>query len=237
MSITNAAEYSSYTFKFTSAQVDTSDNFWIIFPRSSYDPYIGNADNYLSDCLPNLYYIPCSSLSLGSISCTADHWYVVVSGIDTTVTAGTTIDITISEVMNPAKGNTGYFEVYHLNSAGTVKAYEEEFGTVTTTDLTPASVIFKSITTDQAELLESANYNLQFYYANTVNNTLRFEIGLPAQYDNTLQMDDSTSCSSVYYDQSGKVNTSSSTALYWFSGTSCNVEKNKFELNVQTVKS
>ncbi|CAG9312215.1 unnamed protein product [Blepharisma stoltei] len=236
MSITNAAEYSSYTFRFTSAQVDANDYFWIIFPRSYYDPYIGKADNYMTDCEPYSYYIPCSSSSLGSISCTADHWYVVVSGIDKTVSASTTIDITISEVMNPAKGQTGNFEVYHLNSAGTVKAYEEEFGTVTTTDLAPSSVIFKSISTDQVELLEIANYTLEFYYAGDVNNTLRFEIGLPSQYDNTLLMNDTTSCSSVYYDQSGKVNTSSSTALSWFSGTSCNVEKDKFELSVQTTK-
>ena len=70
----------------------------------------------LENCFDDYYEIECESTALGSdIECFANHWSVVVTDIGS-VTSGTSVSVTIEDVMNPEASTTEEFGVYILDS-------------------------------------------------------------------------------------------------------------------------
>ncbi|CAG9314827.1 unnamed protein product [Blepharisma stoltei] len=224
--ITNAGEAGTYVFSFSSAAAIASGDYFVVqFPRG-FDAYIGDATNTYSDCLPSTWYLGCSSTALGSVSCTADHWYLLVSGLSKTATASSSIDLTVQGVRNPTAGSTGYFNIYHYKSDGTVKAFITSTTSVTTTAVSPSSITLKDVMTDSTQLSASAKYTFDFYVpSGTYTNDNKIVITFPEQFNLQLYIGSSASasCSTSYYDESNGTGTDHTKALSWISVTSCAV--------------
>ncbi|CAG9323210.1 unnamed protein product [Blepharisma stoltei] len=231
--VKNAAEAATYVFSFSSgADVASGDYFVIQFPRN-FDPYIGDAINTYSDCLPNTWLLSCNSTALGSVSCASDHWYLLINGISKTSTASTILDLTVQSVRNPAAGTTGYFNIYHYASAGTVKAYFTSTTSVTTTSVSPSSIILKDVLSSSSQLVASSKYTFDFYVASaTYTNDIKFVITFPEQFNLQLYIGTSTACSTSYYDESNSAGTDYTKALSWISATSCAVSGQQVTLAI-----
>ncbi|CAG9312525.1 unnamed protein product [Blepharisma stoltei] len=230
---TSAGEVSSYLFTFSSASaVATTDSFIIQFPKD-FDPHVGDAKAVLNDCSPNNFYLTCGSSALGIPSgtlCSADHWYVVVTGITKTLAASASIDIQVNMVQNPVAGTTaGKFSFYQYGSDGSVKSYLQSASTVTIGSNVANIVSLKNVTVDSTELANSATYTFNFYAAATYTPDYIISILFPQQFNNQLKMGTSSSCKSVYYDESSS-STSTTTSTAFSSATSCSVNGNNVTL-------
>ncbi|CAG9328371.1 unnamed protein product [Blepharisma stoltei] len=223
--VNNAGEAANYLFSFTSNQAVASGDYFIIqFPRD-FDAYLGDADNTYPDCFPNDWYLTCSSTALGSVACAADHWYLKVSGVSKTATASSSLDLTVNGIRNPDSGTTGYFNIWHYGSTGTVKAYVNSAISVTTLDPVANSVTLKPVTVSGQLLSGSSTYSFDFYSAGTFSSSYSFEIRFPPQFNLKLANSGTTACTTKYYDDSGAANTDSTVAVDWSSGTtSCTAD-------------
>ncbi|CAG9310326.1 unnamed protein product [Blepharisma stoltei] len=229
---TTAGEISSYAFSFSSASaVATTDSFVIQFPKE-FDPHVGDAKLVFNDCLPNNFYLTCGSTALGITSgtlCSVDHWKVVITGITKTVTAASSIDITIDMVQNPVSVS-GTFSFYQYGSDGSVKSYLQQSGTVSTTSNVANIVSLKNVTIDSTELSETATYTFNFYAAATYTPDYIISILFPQQFNNKLKMGSSATCKSVYYDESSS-STSTTTSTTFSSTSTCTINGNNVTLS------
>ncbi|CAG9328924.1 unnamed protein product [Blepharisma stoltei] len=228
----HANEKSRYNFTFSSgSNIDSGDSFWIVFPNT-YDPFIGDALNSLSSH-GQTYYLSCSSSALGSsISCSASHWILVISGITSSVTAGTSLSILVWYIRNPSKGDTSNFIVYHMSSSESVKSYTSSYGKVTISDV-PSVLTLKGVSVADSELLETTDYTFDFYTSGTFTSQYSFYINFPDQYSLYYSRgSQAATCSCVYYDESGTTDTDSTKAVSWNPTTSCQASYNYFEVEI-----
>ncbi|CAG9312562.1 unnamed protein product [Blepharisma stoltei] len=221
-----ADETTSYIFAFSSAVVvATSDTFVIEFPKD-FSPLLGLASAVFPDCSPNNYYTTCSSTALGIASgtyCSVDHWKLTVTGITKATTAASaSIDITVDGIQNPVASTTGKFSFYQYGSDGSVKAYTQKSGSVTTVSLPSTMVSLKDATVDTTTLSKSATYTFDFYLSSSTTFTTDniISIYFPSQFNNKLRNGSTVPCKSVYYDESSS-STSTTTSNTLSSATSC----------------
>lgn len=198
----HAAEKATYTFSFISdSAVESGDLIWVFFP-TDYDQFLGDADNLYSNTEPGTYYLSCSSSSLGSIQCAANHRILVISKITTKVEALSKISISVWYISNPDAGTTGEFRVYHLNSKSEVISYTEEFGSATILAL-PETLTLKDVKITSNELRDKSDYTFSFYLDQTLTSDHAIYVNFPGVYDLLYSRGDiDSTCASVYYDES-----------------------------------
>ncbi|CAG9330116.1 unnamed protein product [Blepharisma stoltei] len=226
MDISTAGEKAAYTFTFSSeAAIASGDLIYIQFPRD-FDAYIGDADNTYPDCLPNNWYLTCTSSALGTgITCTADHWYLIVSGASAQ-SAGASASLVVYGVRNPGPSATGYFNIWHYDSTQKLKASFYSSVSVTPTS-SISNINLKPLSATDRTLTTSTTYNFDFYPAisssTTFSSANTFNIVFPQQFNVKLYSTSSLSCSASTYDETSAT---SPTGSSWVSTSSCSVSGN-----------
>ena len=229
----NAFELAIYTFKFSiSVQITKGDEIWIKFP-DIFDPFIGKAEVRFSYGEPDNYYLECESLVLGDISCKADHWHLVVNGLNT-VSADSVIELNVMNVANPGMNeNLPSFKVYLVDQDKNIKAMKSDFSAGEISNPALSNINIRSIQASNKFLQEDSDYTFTIYL-----NSLTFSkddlllIKFPSQY--LLDWDlnsDYLSCDSKVFDESdSSISLSTST---WDLSTNCSyIGTNIISMNI-----
>ena len=215
------------------ADLDDTQYVWINFP-DPYDPLIGHVIEGLDSCFDDYYEIDCESTALGSdIECFANHWSVVVTDIGS-VTSGSTVSVTIENVMNPGEQTTPTFGVYIYDSDDeTVYAIEQSFGTVAITTV-PPNLIVKNVVATNQMLGETGDFTFSFYTTEELDSDITIGVMFPGQFEIFLTEGTSdATCSAVYFDESSSSSdVTASTSLG--STTSCSISGNMFEYSMDS---
>ncbi|CAG9322358.1 unnamed protein product [Blepharisma stoltei] len=169
----------------TSADVNPGDNILIKFDRA-FNPWIAEpAELDITDRNDqNFYYVDCFSDTLGSIQCTAGHWYLNVTGVTNTINAGTWFYLWIKKVLTPDLSNL-YFRFYIFNSANQLKIRSSDANLRITNSLPANAIDIKSVSLSDNYLWDTSNYFFEFYldFSLTLTNDYSFYILFPQQYD------------------------------------------------------
>lgn len=122
----NVGEASNYTFTYKSPSGYTvGESIVITFPWD-FDPFIGKASVWMNQ-EPGVYYMDCSSTTMGLTWCTVDKWTVTVMG-SAAVAADTAIDITLKYVMNPHSIGSGQKIIFStVGTDGVYKSMDYDF--------------------------------------------------------------------------------------------------------------
>ena len=146
----------------------------------------------------------CSSKALGDIDCYADHWFIVVTNMNT-LSAGTVIDITIDQVTNPASvSQIPNFQVYLVSSSFSIKAMNLDYPGVLIQSTTNSNIQIRTIQANNHYLQQSADYSFTVYL-----DSITFTAGnsLIIQFPYQFMLDRETAstsiiCESLYLDES-----------------------------------
>ena len=233
----NVGVEATYSFLFSiSTNIVKDDQVWIKFPED-YDPYLGQAEVKFAWGEPDNYYIDCASEVLGNINCKVDHWFLIISELNT-VLADTEISLTIQKVSNPSTQSSLYFKFYLLNSEKSIKAFKSDFSSPSLSTSPGSNIKVRSISTSNQYLKELSDYNFTFYlHSITFSSYDLLLIKFPVQY--TLDWDllyDSVLCESFHVDES--LSSVSLNSKKWDSATNCSyLGSNVFAMNVSQIGS
>lgn len=233
----NIGEQATYNFSFSiSTKIVKNDEIWIKFP-DDYDPYLGQSDAKFSMGEPNNFYIDCQSEVLGNINCKVDHWYIIISNLNT-VLPDTKIILTLFKVSNPSTTSQLYFKFYLLDSDKSIKAFKSDFSSILLTGSAESNIKIRSIETSNKYLSEISDYNFTFYLQSiTFSQYDSLLIKFPVQY--TLDWDlqtDSVFCESFVVDESE--NSVLLSSKQWNSESNCTyLGSNVFSMNISQIGS
>ncbi|CAG9322322.1 unnamed protein product [Blepharisma stoltei] len=204
----------------TSADVNPGDNILIKFDRV-FNPWIAEpAELDITDRNDqNFYHVDCSSDTLGSIQCTAGHWYLNVTGVTNTINAGTLFYLSIKNVLTPDLSNI-HFSLYIFNSANQLKIYWNDADMSTTNSLPANAIDIKTVSLSDNYLWDTSDYFFEFYldFSLTLTNDYSFYILFPQQYDFNSN-NTAIPCSAAYQEDGGSLTT-------WITSQSCSYYNN-----------
>lgn len=232
----NAGELASYTFNFTiSVATVVGDEIWIKFPNV-FDPYIGEARVLFTWGEPLNYYIDCESTILGSISCYADHWFIIVTSMNT-LAAGKNIDITLKQIRNPpVTSSMSSLQIYLLSSASVIKAMKTDYSGTEITAVPDSNIQIRNISSTSHYFQKTSDYTFSVYFdLITFAEGDSIIISFPSQFmlDRELASDIIT-CTSTYIDEI----VSLVNEVVWDSGLSCTYLGDNFvSLNISVLGS
>ena len=233
----NAGVFAYYLFTFTiSVGTVVGDEIYIKFPNT-YDAYLGDANVKFTYGEPNNYYLDCKSSALGNINCFADHWYVVITNMNT-ISAGTIIDIQLNQIMNPLISTAVNFNMYLLSSSLLIKAMKIGYQGVAINSLPYSNIIIRTIDITNSYLQQTSDYTFTFYLDSiTFAKGDALIINFPQQF--MLDRDISSNqinCSSSYKDEFSS--STSATVLAWDSGLNCTyIGFNQISANISSLGS
>jgi hypothetical protein len=230
----NSGESATYVFDFKdTAPFTVGDQYWVVFP-SQYDYFIGDTWAWFVN-EPNVYYIECSSVQLGTTWCQVDHNIVIVTGTQA-VTGGGEIVLTINNVINPVAGQTSAFQIYHVSATGAYLSLTMNYGTVTPTVLANSNIAVRSLTMTDNRLFKSSDYAWRIYLIDAMNTDSQLQVLFPREYDlNKFDRKDSYNCATTWQDFT--TTATIKTQQSWNTATSCTNTGNLAILTAPTTAS
>lgn len=234
----NAGEIATYEFTFSiSCATVVGYEIWIKFP-DNFDSYIGEAYVKFPWGEEDNYDLPCKSTVLGDIRCYVDHWYVIVTNMNT-IAAGTKISLSLLQIRNPAvTSKLPNFKFYLLSSSKDIKAIKSDYYSVEIVDPPKSNIIIQSISASDIYLQKTSDYEFTLFL-NSI--TFAQNDGLYIQFPKQFALDrelssTSLTCESYFIDESD--NSVSLLSNPWDTGLTCTyIGYNVISLNVSSLGS
>lgn len=181
---------------------------------------------------PTNYYLNCSTTAMTTAWCWVDKWTVYVSG-STSVEAGSSIDITLNYVKNPAAGvltQKFFMAIKDANNLYTYADSDFETGAATIAAVPAGVITLARVMTSNHNLFgDNATYDFDFYLAGNLGATEQIKFKFPMSYDLYLNDGDSEyTCSTSSVESDGTSND-------WCTncGTSCTAMGNYVALSAK----